>query len=126
MCVGDHQLHAVQTAPGHALQEGGPERLRLRWPEVKADDLPLALGVGGHGDYRRDRDDPAALALLEVGRIQPGPVPDERAVEEGADAVVESSNPANTAFYQRLGFEVLGFICAGDLPPMMPMLRPAR
>ena len=95
---------------------------------MKADDLPLALGVGGHGDYRRDRDDPAALALLEVGRIQPeiGPVPDERAVEEGAAAVVESSNPANTAFYQRLGFEVLGFIRAGDSPPMMPMLRPAR
>jgi hypothetical protein len=57
---------------------------------VEAHNLPFALCVRGHGDYCRDRDDAAALALFEVGRIQPQiwPVADERAVEEGADAVV--------------------------------------
>ena len=49
-----------------------------------------------------------------------------RCDQEHMPAYLESSNPANTAFYQRLGFEVLGFIRAGDSPPMMPMLRPAR
>ena len=58
---------------------------------MQADDLPLALGVGGHGDYRRDRDDAAALALLEVGGVQPEirPLAGKRAVEEGVDAVVD-------------------------------------
>ena len=54
-------------------------------------DLPLALGVRGHSDYRRDGDDAAVLALFEVGRIEPeiGLVADERAVEEGVHAVVD-------------------------------------
>ena len=62
-----------------------------RRADVKADDLPFALGVRGHGDYRRDRDDAAALALLQVGRVQPqiGPLAVERAVEEGADPLVD-------------------------------------
>jgi hypothetical protein len=38
---------------------------------VQADDLALAIGVGGHGDYHRHRDDAAALALLEVGGVEP-------------------------------------------------------
>jgi ribosomal protein S18 acetylase RimI-like enzyme len=41
-------------------------------------------------------------------------------------AYLESSNPANAAFYQRLGFEALGVIRAGHSPPMVPMLRCAR
>ena len=58
---------------------------------MQADDLALAFGVGGHGDYRRDRDDPAALALLEVGRVEPEirPFAGKRAVEEGVDPVVD-------------------------------------
>src|SRR4051794_3356688 len=58
---------------------------------MQADDLPFALGVGGHGDYRRDRDDAAALALFEVGGVQPevGPLAAERAIEERPDPVVD-------------------------------------
>jgi RimJ/RimL family protein N-acetyltransferase len=41
-------------------------------------------------------------------------------------AYLESSNLANAAFYERLGFEALGVIRVGDSPPMVPMLRPAR
>jgi hypothetical protein len=66
---------------------------RSVWPAAgrSPDDLPLALGVRRHGDYRRDRDDAATLALLEVGGIEPeiGPFAGQRTVQEGADAIVD-------------------------------------
>jgi hypothetical protein len=58
---------------------------------VQADDLPLARGVHRHGDYRRDGHDAAALALLQVGGVQPEirPLTDQRTIEERADALVD-------------------------------------
>jgi ribosomal protein S18 acetylase RimI-like enzyme len=50
----------------------------------------------------------------------------KRCDQEHLPAYLESSNPANAAFYRRLGFEALGAICAGHSPPMVPMLRGAR
>jgi GNAT superfamily N-acetyltransferase len=42
-------------------------------------------------------------------------------------AYLESANPRNVPFYERLGFERLGTIEAGSSPPMLPMLRkPSR
>jgi hypothetical protein len=41
-------------------------------------------------------------------------------------AYLESSNSANTALYQRIGFKGLGVIRAGYSPPMVPMLQSAR
>ncbi len=89
--VRDDQLHTAQAAPDQALEERGPEGLRLAGSDVQADDLPLALCVGRDSNYGRDRDDAAALALLEVGRVQPqvGPVAGKWAVEEGIHAVVD-------------------------------------
>ena len=49
-----------------------------------------------------------------------------RCDREHMPAYLESSNPANTALYQRFGFEVLGDIRVGHSPPMVPMLRRAR
>ena len=49
-----------------------------------------------------------------------------RCDQEHMPAYLESTNPANVALYQRLGFEALGVIRAGDSPPLVPMLRPAR
>jgi ribosomal protein S18 acetylase RimI-like enzyme len=49
-----------------------------------------------------------------------------RGDREHMPAYLESSNPANTALYQRFGFEVLGDIRVGHSPPMVPMLRRAR
>jgi ribosomal protein S18 acetylase RimI-like enzyme len=50
----------------------------------------------------------------------------KRCDQEHMPAYLESSNPANTALYQRFGFEGLGVIRVGDSPPMVPMLRSAR
>ena len=53
--------------------------------------VPAAFGVGGHGDYHRDRDDAAALALLQVGCIEPdiGPVAFQRSFQEGVHALID-------------------------------------
>jgi len=50
----------------------------------------------------------------------------KRCDQEHMPAYLESSNPANTALYQRFGFEGSGVIHVGDSPPMVPMLRSAR
>ncbi len=41
-------------------------------------------------------------------------------------AYLESSNSRNIPFYERHGFEVLGTIQAGTLPPLFPMCRKPR
>ena len=38
-------------------------------------------------------------------------------------AYLESANPKNVPFYQRLGFELLGTIDSGTSPALFPMLR---
>jgi ribosomal protein S18 acetylase RimI-like enzyme len=49
-----------------------------------------------------------------------------RCDQDHIPAYLESSNSANTALYQRFGFEALGIIRAGHSPSMVPMLRGAR
>ncbi len=91
MSIRNDQLGAAQTSANQALEERRPEYLRLRWPDVQADDLALAFGVHRHGDYRGDTGDASSLALLEVGRIEPEirPVADERTIKEGVHPVVD-------------------------------------
>jgi hypothetical protein len=91
MGIGDHQLDPSEAALHQALEEGRPECLRFGGTDPEADDLAAAVGVGGDGYYRGHRDDAAALAHLEVSGIEPeiGPVALERAVEEGADPLVD-------------------------------------
>src|SRR5207302_7769764 len=62
-----------------------------RGADVQPDDLAPAVGVGGHGDYCRNRDDAAALALLQVSRVEPqiGPLAGQRPVEKGMHALVD-------------------------------------
>lgn len=45
---------------------------------------------------------------------------------DGILAYLESSNPLNIPFYERLGFEVMGKIQVGSSPPIHPMLRHPR
>src|SRR3954451_8552504 len=89
--VRDDKLDPAQAAPDQALQERGPERFRLGRADVQAHDLPLALAVGGHGDYRRHVHDPPALTLLQVGGVQPeiGPLATEWAIQEGVHPLVD-------------------------------------
>lgn len=47
----------------------------------------------------------------------------QRCDEEGVPAYLESSNPRNISLYLRLGFEIVGEIRVGDIPPLVPMLR---
>ena len=49
-----------------------------------------------------------------------------RCDQEHKPTYLESSNPANTALYQRHGFVALGVIRAAQSPPMVPMMRDAR
>jgi len=48
-----------------------------------------------------------------------------RCDDEGVAAYLESSNPRNIAFYERLGFQVTGRIQCGSSPVLTPMLRRA-
>ena len=68
---------------------------------MQADNLALTIGVRGHSDYRRDTDDPPALALLEVGGVEPeiGPFALQGAVQEGIHPLVDVlAEPADAAF----------------------------
>ena len=58
---------------------------------MQAHDLALAVRVDRHGDYGGNAGDAPALALLEVGGIQPqvGPVANQRAIQEGVHPVVD-------------------------------------
>ena len=59
---------------------------------MQADDLALAIRVGGHSDYRRHRDNTSTLTLLGACRVEPeiGPIAGQRAVEEGVHAIVDT------------------------------------
>lgn len=49
----------------------------------------------------------------------------QRCDEDGIQAYLESSNPANMSLYERHGFQVMGRIDAGSAPPIHPMIRAA-
>jgi ribosomal protein S18 acetylase RimI-like enzyme len=49
-----------------------------------------------------------------------------RCDEEGIPAYLESSNPRNISFYERLGFNITGKIQCGSSPVLTPMLRPSK
>ncbi len=49
-----------------------------------------------------------------------------RCDEDGLEAYLESSNPANVSLYQRHGFEVVGEIEIGSVPLFTPMIRTPR
>lgn len=48
-------------------------------------------GIGSDGDYGCDADNPATLAHLEIGRVEPdvGPFPGKSAVQELANAFID-------------------------------------
>ncbi len=91
MGVGDHQLDAAQPAVRERTQKVGPEWLGFRCAHLHAEHVTAAVGVGADGDYGRHRDDPADLAHLQVGGVNPqvGPVALDRALQERLHALVD-------------------------------------
>src|SRR4029077_3117312 len=89
--VGNHQLDTLETALDQAFEESRPERFGFGRAETQADDLAPAFGCDRHGDYRSDRDDAAAVADLEVGRVEPEirPLAVDRPVEESVDPFID-------------------------------------
>ena len=71
MSVGHDELHAAQAASGQLSQELGPDRLGFRGADLHAENLTPAIGVDADGDDHGNRDDAAAAADLEVGRVDP-------------------------------------------------------
>jgi ribosomal protein S18 acetylase RimI-like enzyme len=49
-----------------------------------------------------------------------------RCHRDGLPAYLESTNPRNIPFYERLGFRRAGRIQAGGCPPIVPMIRPPQ
>jgi len=88
--VGNHQLDALETALDQALEESRSERFGFGRAKTQTDDLAPAFGRDRHGDYRSDRDDAAAVADLEVGRVEPEirPLAVDRPVEESVDPFI--------------------------------------
>ncbi len=94
------QLDAAQAALPELAQKGRPEGLRLRGADVHAQHLAAAVAVDADGDDHRGGDDPAVLADLHVGRVEPeiGPVALDRPVEEGLHLAVDLlAQPADLA-----------------------------
>jgi hypothetical protein len=91
MGVGNNQLDPPQPAPRQAFQKRGPEGFGLRGTNMEPDDLAPAISIGRDSDYRGDRGDATALALLQIGGIEPQirPLADQRAVEIGMGALVD-------------------------------------
>jgi hypothetical protein len=91
VCVADHQLGAVEPTGFQAAQKVHPEGFRLGRPKAQANDFTPTVRVSSDRYYCRHADDPAALAHLEVCRIEPhvGPFPGKRAVQEFADAFID-------------------------------------
>lgn len=89
--VRDHQLHALPPAADEIAEEGRPERLGFARTNVQPDDLAIVLGGYGDRYYRRDADDAAALADLEVGGVEPKvrPLADEGSLQERVHAFVD-------------------------------------
>jgi hypothetical protein len=69
--IGDHQLDAAQPALAELAQKAGPEGFRFRRADIHAQNLATAITIGADCHDHGHRDDPAVLADLHVGRVEP-------------------------------------------------------
>ena len=91
MRVGDDEPDAAQPSSCELTKELCPERLGFRRSDVHAEHFPPAVTVDAHGDDDGHGDDPAVLADLHVGGVDPqvGPLALDGAVKEGFDPLVD-------------------------------------
>jgi hypothetical protein len=90
MGVRDHQLDAGQSALLQRAQEPQPEGRGFRRAEPQPQDLAAAVEIDAGGDYRRHRDDAAAVTDLQIRGVEPEiqPFALDWPVEKGIDALV--------------------------------------
>src|SRR6516225_10523577 len=91
MDIRDDQLDALEATLDQPFEKARPERFGLRRRDAETDDLAAALGRNSHGDYCGGRDDAAAVANLQVSRVEPqiGPFAVERAVEKDVYSLID-------------------------------------
>ena len=68
--VGDHQLHAIQSAGLQGPQERGPESVVLAVADIEAQDFPPPVRGHAEGDHDRLGHDPVPDTVLAVGRVE--------------------------------------------------------
>jgi hypothetical protein len=92
----------LEATLDQALQKSRPQRLGLRGTNAEPDDLASAFGRDRQGDYRRDRDDPAAVAYFEVDGIEPKirPFAVDRPVEKGLTRLWMSLHSLETWLFE--------------------------
>jgi hypothetical protein len=98
--VRDDKLDAAKATLPQLTEKGRPERLCFGRADVHAQHLAAAVAVGPDRDDHRHRDDPAILANLQVGGVDPEirPLAFERAIQEGRDPLVDLfAEPADLA-----------------------------
>ncbi|MET0344371.1 MAG: GNAT family N-acetyltransferase [Polyangiales bacterium] len=103
-----------ETVPESQAADGGAmfERMAASHPREPHWYLPL-IGI-----------DPRAQGQkLGAALLQPVLT---RCDRDGVPAYLESSNPRNIPFYERLGFQVLTRLQVGASPELVPMLRRPR
>jgi hypothetical protein len=89
--VGDDELYASEPSAGELAQERRPERLGFGRADVQAQHLPPAVAVRPHRHDDGDRHDPALLAHLHIGGVDPEvrPIALDRPVEKGVHPFVD-------------------------------------
>lgn len=99
------------------------------FPELVAHSVSGHLPpIGIEWGAKEDSNDPESLRLNRLPSTSEG-IAWERLERRGLAFILdylESSNPRNIPFYERLGFERLGAIQAGTFPQIVPMLRKPR
>ena len=100
MGIRDDQFDTAQAAARELAQERGPESLRLGRADIEAQHLTAAIMIDADRDNDRHRDDPAVLANLQIGGVDPEirPVAFKRPIEEGLHLAVDFlAEPADLA-----------------------------
>ena len=124
---------AVWMPPGASADEDGSAELLDRWVEPDKqgelaeasaktaackpdDDVTWHLPLIGVDPFRQGRGIGAALLQHRLREFDVAGLP----------AYLETANPMNLSLFERHGFRSVGCVEVGSVPPIYPMLRPAR
>ena len=87
--VGDYELDTAQPAKGQISQEGGPECLGFRSPNVHAQHLAPPVCIDAHRDHHGDGSDAMILPHFHIGGVDPdiGQFAFDGTLDEGVHSV---------------------------------------